>query len=168
MFRKYWSVVLERAWRNTRHDFRLETNPRIFVAILNWCIVLYLAFESNRKEFSFVQATQNTAKWLAAISVLFPIWFLGRIFVSAADIYRELIDTNSSLAADNNLHAFDLTRMDQRNSMLTSNYQMSENRRSSETGPYRQGPWKDWNFPLHQGLFSQRPLRKLLRSDRSS
>src|ERR1700722_17553190 len=102
MFRRYWSVVLQRAWKSTRHDFRLETNPRIFVAILIWIIVSYLAFQSNPNEFSFVQTIQNAAKWLAAISLLSPIWFIGRILVSSSDIYRELIQTIKKLESEKN------------------------------------------------------------------
>jgi hypothetical protein len=102
MFRKYWGVVLLRAWRTTRHDFRLETNPRILVAILIWGTVLFLAFESNPKEFSFAQNTQNTAKWLAAISLIFPIWFVGRIFVSSAEIYWELVEKIGNLEKEKN------------------------------------------------------------------
>jgi len=100
IFQKYWGVVLRRAWKNTRHDFRLETNTRIVVALLIWIIVLYLSFETNPKEFSFAQPMQSAAKSLAAIFLLFPMWFVGR--VSSSDMYGELIEKIDNLEREIN------------------------------------------------------------------
>jgi len=70
------------------------------VALLIWIIVLYLSFETNPKEFSFAQPMQSAAKSLAAIFLLFPMWFVGR--VSSSDMYGELIEKIDNLEREIN------------------------------------------------------------------
>jgi len=91
VFLKYWGKVLKRAWKDTRHDFRLETNARIGVAIFIWLIVLLIGFVSSPKNFDLSNEAKNTFKWLSALGISFPIWFIGRIFVSCANIDNDLV-----------------------------------------------------------------------------
>ena len=89
-FASYWAMILKKSWKDTRHDFRLETNARIIVAVLIWASALIFSFEKNHDAFSFSTETQGTWKWLMIVSCLFPVWILIRALIACATVDQDL------------------------------------------------------------------------------